>query len=120
MRLFALILILTLLLQLWLPWWTVMAVPFAACFWMAGTARQAFAASFLAVFLLWLGASLFFHLRSGGILSERVSALLHVGSPLLLILITALTGALAAGAAGWAGLECSAFFRKPRRPESAL
>ncbi|QEC50957.1 hypothetical protein EDD80_101600 [Anseongella ginsenosidimutans] len=112
MRLFSLILFTSLLLQLWMPWWTIMAVPFVFCLWKCRTPGRAFLMSFLAVFLLWGLASLFIHIRSGGILSERVSILLGIGNPLLLILITAFTGGLAAGLAGWAGWECRKLFRQ--------
>ncbi|HYH57565.1 MAG TPA: hypothetical protein VD772_13190 [Anseongella sp.] len=106
MKLFSLILVISLLLQLWMPWWTVMAVPFAFCLWKGRSAGRSFLASFLAVFLLWFTASLFIHIRSGGLLSQRVSELLHTGSPIVLVLLTAVTGGLAAGTAGWTGFEC--------------
>lgn len=88
-----------------MPWWAIMAVPFAFCLWKAKTAGKAFLASFSAIFLLWLFAALLMHIRSGGILSQRVSELLHTGSPIILVLVTALLGGLAAGFAGWAGFE---------------
>lgn len=115
MRLFTLILATSLLFQLWMPWWTVMIVPFIFCFWNGGASGKpgrSFMTSFLAVFLLWFSACLAVHIRSGGLLSERVSDLLQLSSPLLLILITALVGGLAAGLAGWAGVECRSFFRQ--------
>lgn len=111
MKLFSCILITSLLFQLWMPWWVIMALPFLFCLWLGRTAKQAFTVSFLAIFLLWLGASLFIHIRSGGLLSERVSVLLYMNSPLLLILVTSLTGALAAGIAGWAGIESKRLLR---------
>ncbi|HEY9561307.1 MAG TPA: hypothetical protein VIR29_11035 [Anseongella sp.] len=115
MKLFSLILVVGLLLQLWLPWWVIMLVPFAGCIWLAPTAARAFNLSFLAIFLIWLCASLLIHFRSGGLLTERVSDLLHAGSSVVLILITAFTGGLAAGFAGWAGYEMRLFYQRSRR-----
>lgn len=103
MRLFSLIVIVSLVLQLWLPWWTVMAVPLVVCCLQGSPPGRSFLISFLAVFLLWCGASVFIHLRTGGLLTGRVSILLQIGSPVLLILLTAFIGGLAAGTAGWTG-----------------
>lgn len=103
MRLFSFIFIGCLVLQFWLPWWTVMLVPLTVCIWKGDPPGRSFFLSFLAVFVLWLGASTWIHFRSGGLLSERVSQLLQIGSPILLIFVTALVGGLAAGVAGLAG-----------------
>lgn len=100
------IFVLSFLLQLWLPWWIVMAVPFLLCLWKSRTAGGAFLTSFLAIFSQWLITALFIHVRSGGIMSQRVADLLQIGSPALLLLVSALAGGLAAGLAGWAGREC--------------
>ena len=111
MKLFLIILVLSLPLQLFAPWWIIMVLAFAACLWLAKGAGQAFGSGFLAIFLVWLCASLLIHTRTGGLLTQRVSILLKLDSPVLLIFVSALAGALAAGLAGWAGFECKKLFR---------
>ena len=106
--LFLLIAILSLLLQLFLPWWTVAPVAFGLALWRGRSGWQAFGAGFGAVALVWLLASAFSHFRTGGILTEKVATLLTLPSPLLLLLVTALIGGLVGGMAALTGY----FFRQ--------
>ena len=52
--LFLLILIISLILQFFLPWWIIALVAFGLSFWKAQTASQAFGSGFAAIFVLWV------------------------------------------------------------------
>lgn len=104
--LFLLIFILSLVAQFFLPWWIIAPVAFGLAFWKARTARKAFAAGFAGIALGWLGYSLFIHLRTEGILTERIAHVLPLHNSLLLMLVTVLIGGLTGGMAALAGYYC--------------
>ncbi|MGV3586075.1 MAG: hypothetical protein ACO1OF_03645 [Adhaeribacter sp.] len=108
MRLFLLLLVLSFALQWVLPWWILAVVAFVLAFWLAKKGNGAFLAGFGAIFLGWLGLSLFFHLRNDGILTSRVATLFTLPQPWLLLLVTAVVGGLVGGLAALTGY----FFRR--------
>ncbi|MFP8489762.1 hypothetical protein ACKGJO_11800 [Gracilimonas sp. Q87] len=103
MLLTALIIITAFLLNLFLPWWSI-AIPgliFGYIF--NKKALSSFAWGFLALFLLWGGQALYIHVANDGILSSRIAEILSVGSPILVVLITAILGGLVSGLATLTG-----------------
>lgn len=100
---FIILLIVTQVLQLFLPWWSALLGPFIVCLWMGQSGKQAFTLSFLANLAIWLGASLFMHLNTEGVLTARVAGLFQLPAAFWLIVITVLIGALVSGLGGWAG-----------------
>jgi len=52
---------------------------------------------------LWLTGSIYFYLRGSQIITHRVADIFDVGTPLLLILFTAIIAAFAGGVAGMTG-----------------
>ncbi|RNI32497.1 hypothetical protein EFA69_04025 [Rufibacter immobilis] len=109
--LFLLILLLSLLAQFFLPWWSIAVVCFGVAFLRAHRGGQAFLAGFGAIALSWLGAALFWHLVTDGLLSSRVAALLTIHSPWLLMAATVLIGGTVGGISALSGF----FFRKALR-----
>lgn len=107
MLLFLLILILSFLLQLFLPWWIIAPITFVCCLLKARSANQAFIVSFVAIFLLWLLSTVILSSRNNHILSTRVGQMLGLGiqtySWLLVAIISSVLGALIAGFAGISG-----------------
>lgn len=101
--LFLLILLLSLLAQLFLPWWSLALVCFLLAFWKATYGRQAFLAGFGGVGLTWLGAALFWHLMTDGLLSNRVAQMFTVNSAWVLLVVTVLVGALVGGVSALSG-----------------
>ena len=101
--LFVLILLVSLLAQFFLPWWSIALVCFAAAFWKAQYGGQAFLAGFLAIGLTWLGAALFWHLVTDGLLSEKVAAMFTVDSPWILMAATVLLGGIVGGVSALSG-----------------
>ena len=93
----------TFLLQMFLPWWVIGIIPFVVGYTMSRKGRQAWWAGFLGIFLLWGIHALVLHLRTDGILSDKIAELFFLPSGLLLVLVTALFGAIPAGLSGLAG-----------------
>jgi hypothetical protein len=101
--LFLLIALLSFILQLFLPWWIIAVVAFAAALWKAVSGSSAFWSGFLAVAVVWLLMAIFTHIRTDGILTSRIAALFNLPASFLLILITAIIGGLVGGMAALSG-----------------
>jgi hypothetical protein len=78
-------------------------VCFGVAFWKAHVGGQAFLAGFLAIGGTWLGAALFWHFQTDGILSSRVAAMLTVNSPWILLAVTVLLGGMVGGVSALSG-----------------
>ena len=96
------------------PWWVVLVPAFGAGLGWGRTGRGAFWQGFGAVALLWGGYAAWLHVRSGGILTERVAVLFQGLPPLVLVVLAAVLGGLAAGLAALSGYYLRLTFR--RRP----
>ena len=101
-------LILTILLSfaacLFLPWWSIAIAAFVVAALIPQKPFKAFLTGFIALFLLWSGLSFWISNNNDHILAHKVSQLvLKMDNPYLLILATALIGALVAGFAALAG-----------------
>ena len=111
--LFLLILLASLLLQLFLPWWVIAPAAFFVCLWKASSGGHAFRHSFAAIFILWSVAALYHTVQNDHILARRVGEMFTLTSEnnwILLVLITALIGGLASAVAGLAGYYSRAAF----------
>ena len=85
-------------LGLYLPWWSIAFAGFGVALLIPQKPLLAFLSGFVALFLLWGALAFWIDQQNQGILSRKVSQLFPLqGSSLLLILITALLGALVAG-----------------------
>ena len=113
--LFLLILIISLVLQLFLPWWIIAIVAFVLCMIKAKTGGQAFGLSFASIFILWSVVALYKSLVNDNVLASRVGELLMLkmdNNWILVILATALIGGLVAAFAGMAGYYTRSTFLK--------
>lgn len=106
---FLLIALLTLVVQQFLPWWSVAIIAFGVAAWRSISARHAFFSGLLAVLLVWLVAVTFTHIQTEGILSNKIAALFNVPAPVLMG-ITALIGGLVGGAAALSGFYVRRLF----------
>jgi hypothetical protein len=96
---------------LYLPWWSIAPAAFIVVVCIYQQPGRAFLTGFLALFLLWGILAWVIDVRNAGVLSHRLAQLLPFGgSAFLMILVTALLGALVAG---FASLSAS-YLRKPR------
>jgi len=84
-------------------WWWVMAVPFVFALVRARNILQGFGVGSISAGLLWFGAAIYYWIDGGGIIADRMAAMLQLDSALLLVLLTALAAFVAGGLAGMAG-----------------
>jgi hypothetical protein len=85
---------------LYLPWWTIAVASFLVAALIRQTPLVSFFTGFIALFLLWGVLSFYISTNNDHILAHRVSLLIFkVDNPFLLIIASALTGALVAGLA---------------------
>lgn len=89
---------------LYLPWWSIAVVSFIVAIIIQQTPGMSFVTGFFALFLLWAGLSFWISNSNGHLLAHKVSSLIFkTDSPLLLILVTAIIGAVVAGFAAMTG-----------------
>ena len=89
---------------LFLPWWGFAIITLAVSALLPQRPMAAFLSGFLALFLLWGGLAWFLDAANNSILSGKVARILPLGgSSVLLILVTALVGALVGGGAALSG-----------------
>ncbi|AQG82070.1 hypothetical protein [Spirosoma montaniterrae] len=104
--------ILSLLAQLILPWWSLALVAFGVCFWRSTGAGQSFWYGFAGIALVWLLYALLIHLRTDGILTNRMGQLIFkTDGAALPLLVTALLGGLVGGLAGVSGYYVRLIFQ---------
>ena len=119
MLLFALILLASLVFQLFLPWWVIAPIAFGLAFWKSDSGRHAFLAGFTAIFVLWFAAAYVPHYRNEGILTAKVAQLLGLPAPFLVLVVTALVGGLVGGLAAWSGFFWKSALMKHQGTETA-
>lgn len=99
-----LIMLLCFIAGLYLPWWSIAPVAFLVALLLGLGIGSGFLAGFLGVFLLWALLAFWIDVKNESVLSHKIAQLFPLGgSTILLILITALVGALVGGFAAMAG-----------------
>jgi hypothetical protein len=93
-----LITFLSLVAELYLPFWSVAIISFAVVALIPQSSWKAFWCGFAGLFLLWAGLAFFLDSGNDQILSSRISLLfLKVQSPALLVLVTGVLGGMLGG-----------------------
>jgi hypothetical protein len=99
-----LILLLSFIAGLFLPWWSIAIVAFLIAALIPQSLGKNFLAGFLGVFFLWGVLALWIDVKNDSVLSAKIAQLFSLGSAgFLLIIITALIGAFVAGFAAMSG-----------------
>ena len=87
-----------------LPWWSIAIIAFGVALLMQQNISFGFLGGFLGIFLLWGILAFWIDIKNESILSHKIALIFPLGgSSILLILITALVGALVGGFAAMAG-----------------
>jgi hypothetical protein len=89
-------LVVCLVLQLFLPWWSLAVGAAVVAFFFDQSGWRAFLGGFVAAFLLWGAAAAWLNSSGGSLLADRLNQLLPVNSLLLTGLVGGLVGGLAA------------------------
>ena len=88
---------------LFLPWWTIAVVAFVVTSLIPQNPLRSFLSGFNALFLLWGALSWFISSNNEHLMASKVALILKMGNPIIMIVATALIGALVAGFAALAG-----------------
>ncbi len=95
--------LLSFLFCLYLPWWFIAPAAFVVALVLQQSPGKSFISAFLALFLLWGGLAWHISSQNEDLLAHKISLLvINNDSPFLLILFTALLGALVASFAALA------------------
>ena len=114
-----LIMLLSFMTCLYFPWWSIAFVAFAVTAIIPQSTLMSFISGFFSLFILWGALSFWISNSNGHLFAHKVSlVILKVDNPYLLMLASALTGALVAGSAALAGSHLGKLFYKPA-PESS-
>jgi len=105
---FIVIIILSYLLQMFLPWWIVVVISFATCGIIGKTGKIALWSPFFAILLLWTGMALFKSMPNNHILAGRVAQMFGVQAWWLILVLTSLLGGFVSAISGYCGYH----FRK--------
>jgi len=97
------VILISLVLQLFLPWWTMAVGAFATGLVFRQNGFMSFLAGLLGVGLLWFGMADYLHLSTNGILSEKIAAIFPTKTVGALLAVTGLVGGLVGGFASMTG-----------------
>src|SRR5215212_1382219 len=90
-----LIVLLSYIAGLFLPWWSIAIVAFLVCLLVRPSPGIGFLTGFTGIFLLWTIVALWIDIKNEHILSHKIAQLFSLGgSSALMIIVTALVGAL--------------------------
>jgi hypothetical protein len=97
---------------LYFQWWSIAIVAFVIAVIIPQNPVRAFLCGFFALFILWVVQSFWLSYNNGQVLAYKLSLLIFkTGRPMLMIILTGLTGGIVAGFASLAG----SFTRKKSR-----
>ncbi|MCF2445891.1 hypothetical protein L0657_18160 [Dyadobacter sp. CY345] len=100
---FLIIFIVTAILQLFMPWWTIALIPFLVMIWRAKSGFHSFITGFLAIAFLWFSYGLYSHLSTDGIMSNRIAEIFSLPNGVLLLIVTTIVGGIVGGLSGLSG-----------------
>lgn len=95
--------VLAFVLQMFLPWWMIIVAAFAVAAIVPQKTWLSFMAGFLGIGLLWGIQALMADMSNAGILSERIAGVFSLSSGTMMILVTAVIGAVAGGMGALSG-----------------
>ena len=96
---------------IYFPWWSIAIVSFIVGFFILQKPLWSFLYYFLSLFILWFAITYWISYKNENILAHKISLLiLKKDNPVILMLLTALMGALVSGFASMSG----ALLRRPQ------
>jgi hypothetical protein len=113
--LFLIILILSFLAGLFLPWWMVAVIAFLAALPIGKTSGRSFLSGFLGVAIAWIILALIKSIPNENILAGRVAKLFQLPGWVYILLISSILGGLVGGMAAWSGVLFRKALQKNKR-----
>ena len=100
---------------LYLPWWSVAIIAFLVALFIRQFVGKSFLSGFLGIFLLWFVVAFWIDIKNEHILSQKIAQVFPLGgSSILLVLITAIIGALVGGFAAMSGASVLPYIRRAK------
>ncbi len=109
---YLIILVGTAVLQLFMPWWVIVLVPFVVYLIRPETPLLAYAVSLAAVSTVWLTYATFLHNSTQGSMSNRIAEIFYLPNATILLTAVTLLSGFVAGFAGSAGALVRQLFVK--------
>jgi len=110
---FIITLILSIILSLFLPWWSVMIAALTTAIFIPIKRSAVFFVPFLAILLFWTMYSFILSSSNDYTLAKRIAILLPLGgNPFALMLVTGIVGGFAAGVTAIFGKQLRLVFKK--------
>lgn len=97
------VIILAIVLQQFLPWWSIAIAAFAYGFLILQSSATAFINGFLGIFLLWGSVAAYVYYVNDGLLAQLLAEMLSISSGMVMVLLTALIGGIVGGFASLCG-----------------
>ena len=114
MMLFILIAVLSFLLQLFLPWWSMALAALAISFLLGKRSWQVFFVAFFACGIVWLMMALYIHFTKGDLMTNRIAQLLFLKGNLMLYVGTFLIAAIVGGFSALTGFYLREIFKEKK------
>jgi hypothetical protein len=116
---FALIAVLSVLLQIFAPWWVIAIIPFLVLFWRSAGPSGAFWTGFLGIAGPWLIYGYYQYFISDGAMSDRVAAIFMLPTGILLLIVSAVIAGVVGGFSALTGHWTRRLLRKHQVAASA-
>ena len=97
------VIILAIILQQFLPWWSIAPAGFVYGFLIHQSTRTAFVNGFFGIFLFWGTLAGYVYYVNNGLLANLLAEIMFIPSGILVVLLTAITGGLTGGLASLSG-----------------
>ncbi len=97
------VVILAIILQHFLPWWSIALAGFIYGFLIIQSRRTAFLNGFVGIFILWFGISLYVYFINDAIIAGLLADMLYMSHGLVVVAITGITGGIIGGLASLSG-----------------
>jgi hypothetical protein len=99
------VILICMVLQYFLPWWSAAVAGFASAFLFKKKAFYSFVLGFAGVSMVWAGYAFWLDIQNASILSTKIAVLFRVQQPMILLLVTAIIGGITGGLGAWTGSE---------------
>ncbi|TVQ16909.1 MAG: hypothetical protein EA361_03450 [Bacteroidetes bacterium] len=98
-----LVIILAIVLQQFLPWWSIAIAGFIYGFFIQQSAKTAFINGFFGIFMFWGSVAGYVYYVNNGLLAGLLADLMYMPPGILMVALTGVTGGLIAGLSSLSG-----------------
>lgn len=110
------LLVISILGQIWLPWWILMLASALSAILFLSNALKAFSVAFLVIFLEWLVYAYWLNSKNEFIMADKIAQLFKLESALVLMLISSAIAGLAAAFSAASGALLRSLIEGKKQP----